>query len=261
MRSATRSAFHRRRSAFHRRGFITIVTSLLVATSMVGGHVAHASAGRDTGAHVVRSYPCMQGDPVSAPAGLAPGAPPPDSFIQGLRAALLHANGLTCYVIGDGTRDQQIALAQQLTVQPVQQTSNAATPLTNGQCNNSGDQYVPAQENPYAGVVINLSIHYRLNIDCTHTFYNTAYSFAPGSNTSSTWLDTTQICSTNGSPCTPSTSLGCANIPVTVQYGSSGLGDNDQQKWTSTDYYGGDKFLGDCSPVYPKTATFSVRTS
>ncbi len=77
------------RSAFHRRGLITIVTSLLVATSMVGGRVAvaHASAGRDTGAHVVQSYPCMQGDPVSAPAGLAPGATPPDWFMQSLRAA------------------------------------------------------------------------------------------------------------------------------------------------------------------------------
>ncbi len=106
-----------------------------------------------------------------------------------------------------------------------------------------------------------LSIHYRLNSDCTHTFYNTAYSFKAGSNTSSTWIDSAQICSTNGSPCTIDAALNCSGIPVTVQYGSTGLGDNDQQTWTSQDYYGNSNFFGDCSPVQRVTATFSVRTT
>lgn len=217
---------------------------------------AIASSGDRNGVQA-HYYACLQGDPVSAPAGLAPGAAAPPDLLAKILAEPLHKNGHMCAWFTGGTAAQQRSAAFAFGARQ-SQDDGGQQPLT---CAVSGDIYLPVQETSN-GDVIKVVVHYRRNAPgpgqttCSHTFYNNQYSFV--TNPNNLWLDSAEICDSTSRYCT-NLAGSCSNIPVTVNFNPVGLGDPDLKWWQTVDQYAASNFLG-CQDVSTTNATFSVLT-
>ncbi len=235
------------------------VAVALAACSIATASPAHQAAASGGASPVnVQQYDCLQGDSIPTPAGLAPDAPAPPDLLNKLLAEPLHKNGQMCATFTGGTpAQQQSAIVAFRASQPQQQA--AMSPL-NSQCSGTDAKYTPLLEN-VNGDNISVVTHWRLNADCTHTFYNNQYSF--NSSPNQLWLQGSSVCDASNAHCTNfvGAGLGCWNIPYTIQFNSVGLGDQDSRFWQSNDQYDTTNPGGGCYGLTSTNAAFAVDTS
>lgn len=234
---------------------IALSVCSIVAASPI--HQAAASSGDGSAVTAVKAqyYPCLQGPTISVPTGLAPNAPAPLDLLKKLLAAPMHQNGRMCATFTGGTAAQRHSAVVAFRASQ----SQGGTTITPFTCTGNDTKYTSLLET-VNGDSVSVVTHWRLNANCTHTFYNNQYSF--NSEPNALWVQGTQVCDSSNTYCTnfANAGMGCWSIPTTVNFSTGGLGDPDLRYWQSEDQYATVNNVG-CRGLTNATASFTVDTS
>jgi hypothetical protein len=138
---------------------------------------------------------------------------------------------------------------------------SSVVPMASGLCNGQ-DYFVYGQESgSISGTTMGITIHYRANSDCSHTFYYSYITFASGSGPA--WWEYSQICQpgySDPSHCTPTMQSGDGkgtNIPVYVYYTSgSNVIHTNNTTWYEIDDYCTSQGILTCNTMVRPILTF-----